>query len=119
MREIMYAVLALLPIPQIPETLPAELLRRRKLVSRSEALRRIHFPVEDTPLAPYDQAEVRRICGSSSKTSSGLRWASASKRGRRVKEAKGNQDQTRSGDQAGGSVSVLPFKLTRCSATSC
>src|SRR6185369_10864816 len=56
LREIMHAVLALLPDAAIPETLPAELLRRKRLVSRSEALRRIHFPADDTPLALYDQA---------------------------------------------------------------
>ena len=34
-REIMHAVLALLPDAAIPETLPAELLRRKKLIARA------------------------------------------------------------------------------------
>ncbi len=37
-REIMHAVLALLPDAAIPETLPAELLRRRKLISRADGV---------------------------------------------------------------------------------
>src|SRR6476620_10424472 len=47
LREIMHAVLALLPDSAIPETLPPDLLRRKQLISRSEALRRIHFTAED------------------------------------------------------------------------
>jgi ATP-dependent DNA helicase RecG len=110
-REIMYAVLALLPHSAIPETLPAELLRRRKLVSRSEALRRIHFPVEDTPLALYDQARspahLRLIFEDFFWVALGI----SLKRGRRVKEAKGTKIKL---DQATKLRigSVLPFKLT-------
>ncbi len=110
-REIMHAVLALLPDSAIPETLPAELLRRKKLVSRSEALRRIHFPAEDTPLALYDQARspahLRLIFEDFFWVALGI----SLKRGRRVKEAKGTKIKL---DQATKLRigSVLPFKLT-------
>jgi ATP-dependent DNA helicase RecG len=56
MREIMHAVLARIHDAEITETLPAELISRQKLISRSEALRRIHFPAEDAPLADYERA---------------------------------------------------------------
>jgi ATP-dependent DNA helicase RecG len=110
-REIMHAVLALLPDSAIPETLPAELLRRKKLVSRSEALRRIHFPDEDTPLALYDQARspahLRLIFEDFFWVALGI----SLKRGRRVKEAQGTKIKL---DQATKLRigSVLPFKLT-------
>lgn len=110
-REIMHAVLALLPDSAIPETLPAELLRRKKLVSRSEALRQIHFPPEDTPLALYDQARspahLRLIFEDFFWVALGI----SLKRGRRVKEVKGTKINL---DQAAKLRigSVLPFKLT-------
>ncbi|HEV7684371.1 MAG TPA: ATP-dependent DNA helicase RecG [Pyrinomonadaceae bacterium] len=110
-REIMHAVLALLPDSEIPETLPAELLRRRKLIARSQALREIHFPTEETPLALYDQsrspAHLRLIFEDFFWVALGI----SLKRGRRVKEAKGTQIKL---DQATKLRigSVLPFKLT-------
>ena len=110
-REIMHAVLALLPDSAIPETLPAELLRRRKLVSRSKALRQIHFPPEDTPLALYEQARspahLRLIFEDFFWVALGI----SLKRGRRVKETKGTRIKL---DQATKLRigSVLPFKLT-------
>ncbi len=111
LREIMHAVLALLPETAIPETLPAELLRRKKLVSRSDALRRIHFPADDTPLALYDQARspahLRLIFEDFFWVALGI----SLKRGGRVKETKGTKIKL---DQATKLRigSVLPFKLT-------
>jgi ATP-dependent DNA helicase RecG len=110
-REIMHAVLALLPDSALPETLPADLLRRKKLISRSEALRQIHFPAEDTPLALYDQARspahLRLIFEDFFWVALGI----SLKRGRRVKEVKGTKIKL---DQATKLRigSVLPFKLT-------
>lgn len=110
-REIMHAVLDLLPDAAFTETLPLELLRRKKLVSRSEALRRIHFPPEDTPLTLYEQARspahLRLIFED-------LFWVALGiglKRGKRVKETKGTVIKL---DQATKLRigSVLPFKLT-------
>jgi ATP-dependent DNA helicase RecG len=110
-REIMHAVLALLPEAALTETLPAELLRRRRLIGRAEALRQIHFPPEDTPLARYDQmrspAHLRLIFED-------LFWVALGiglKRGKRTKETKGAVIKL---DQATKLRigSILPFKLT-------
>jgi ATP-dependent DNA helicase RecG len=56
MREIMHAVLARIEDAEITETLPAELITRQKLITRAEAMRRIHFPAEDATLADYERA---------------------------------------------------------------
>lgn len=110
-REIIHATLARLSDAAITETLPAELRRRRKLIGRAEALRQIHFPPEDTPLALYDEARspahVRLIFED-------LFWIALGislKRGRRIKETKGAVIKI---DQATmlRIGSVLPFKLT-------
>jgi ATP-dependent DNA helicase RecG len=111
LREIVHATLARLSDSAIPETLPAELRKRRKLIGRAEALRHIHFPPEDTPLALYEQARspahLRLIFED-------LFWIALGislKRGRRIKEAKGAVIKI---DQATKLRigSVLPFKLT-------
>ena len=110
-REIMHATLALLPDSAFPETLPAELLRRRKLLSRAEALRTIHFPSEDTALALYDQARspahLRLIFEDFFWVALGI----SLKRGKRTKETKGAVIKL---DQATKVRigTVLPFKLT-------
>ena len=110
-REIVHATLALLPDSAIPETLPDDLRQRRKLIARADALRKIHFPSEDTPLALYDQARspahLRLIFED-------LFWVALAislKRGRRIKEPKGAAIKI---DQAAKLriASVLPFKLT-------
>jgi ATP-dependent DNA helicase RecG len=111
LREIIHAALALLPESSIPESLPGELLQRRKLVSRAAALRAIHFPPEGVPLDLYDQsrspAHLRLIFED-------LFWVALAislKRGRRLKEPKGTSIKI---DQATKLriASVLPFKLT-------
>jgi len=110
-REIIHAVLGLLPDSAMPETLPEELLRRRKLISRSQALRHIHFPPEEVPLALYDEARspahLRLIFEDFFWVALGI----SLKRGRRVKETKGTKIKL---DQATKLRigSVLPFKLT-------
>ncbi len=111
LREIVHATLALLPDAAIPETLPAELRRRHKLINRSVALRAIHFPTDDTPLKLYEQsrspAHLRLIFED-------FFWvvlAIALKRAKRTKETKSyvikldRATKLRIG-------SVLPFKLT-------
>jgi ATP-dependent DNA helicase RecG len=111
LREIMHGVLALLPDSAITETLPAELLKRKRLIGRAEALHEIHFPTEATPLALYDEARspahLRLIFDDFFWISLGI----SLKRGRRVKEVKGTKIKL---DQATKLRigSVLPFKLT-------
>jgi ATP-dependent DNA helicase RecG len=111
LREIMHAVLALLPDSAIPETLPPELLRRKKLVGRSEALRRIHFPPENIPLALYEQARSPAHLRLIFEDLFWIAFGIGLKRGKRTKEIKGTvikldqPTKLRIG-------SVLPFKLT-------
>ena len=111
LREILHAALDLLPDSRISETLPDDLRRRQKLVSRSEALRQIHFPPEDPPLSLYDQAKSpahRRLIFEE------FFWVGLGmslKRGQRTREIKGAAITL---DQATKLriASVLPFKLT-------
>jgi ATP-dependent DNA helicase RecG len=110
-REIIHAVLSLLPDSAFPETLPADLRQRKKLIARAAAVRQIHFPPEDTPLAPYDQARspahLRLIFEDFFWVALGI----SLKRGKRTKESKGVVIKL---DQATKLRigSVLPFKLT-------
>ena len=110
-REIIHAVLALLSDSAFPETLPAELRQRQKLIGRAAAVRQIHFPPEDTPLAQYDQARspahLRLIFEDFFWVALGI----SLKRGKRTKETKGTVIKL---DQATKLRigSVLPFKLT-------
>jgi len=110
-REIIHAALALLPDSAFTETLPVDLRQRRKLIARAAALRQIHFPPEDTPLALYDQARspahLRLIFEDFFWVALGL----SLKRGKRTKETKGAVIKL---DQATKVRigSVLPFKLT-------
>jgi ATP-dependent DNA helicase RecG len=111
LREIMHATLALLPDSDITETLPTDLRLRHKLIDRCKALRTIHFPAEDIPLALYEQARspahLRFIFEEFFWIALGMRL----KRGERTKEAKGaaikidQSTKMRIGR-------VLPFKLT-------
>jgi ATP-dependent DNA helicase RecG len=111
LREIIHSALAQLPDSAIPETLPADLIRRKKLIDRASALRRIHFPDEDTPLSVYEQsrspAHLRLIFEDFFWVALGI----GLKRGRRIKEIKGTKIKL---DQATKVRigSVLPFKLT-------
>jgi ATP-dependent DNA helicase RecG len=110
-REIMHAVLALLPDSTITETLPPELLRRRKLIGRAQALRQIHFPEADTPLALYDQARSPAHLRLIFEDLFWIAFGMGLKRGKRTKEIKGTVIKL---DQATKVRigSVLPFKLT-------
>jgi ATP-dependent DNA helicase RecG len=110
-REILHAALALLPDSAIPETLPDDLRQRRKLVARDVALRRIHFPSEDTPLTLYDQSRSPAHLRLIFEDFFWVALAISLKRGRRIKEPKGAAIKI---DQATKLriASVLPFKLT-------
>jgi ATP-dependent DNA helicase RecG len=110
-REVMHATLALLPDTELSETLPVDLLKRNKLISRSQAIREIHFPTEEVPLELYNAsrspAHLRLIFEDFFLVALGI----SLKRGRRVAEVKGTKIKL---DQATKVRigSVLPFKLT-------
>jgi ATP-dependent DNA helicase RecG len=111
LREIMHAVLSATAETAVPETLPAELRQRQKLIARGEALKRVHFPPEDSELEEYEQARspahLRLIFEDFFWLALGLLL----KRGQRIKESKGAVIKI---DQAMKLriASVLPFKLT-------
>jgi ATP-dependent DNA helicase RecG len=111
LREIIHRTLEAIPDESMPETFPVELRQRQDLISRSEALRRIHFPSEDAPLDEYEQsrspAHLRLIFEEFFWLALGLLL----KRGERTKEKKGAPVKI---DQAMKLriASVLPFKLT-------
>jgi ATP-dependent DNA helicase RecG len=111
LREIVHATIALLPDAAIPETLPAELRRRQKLVNRNVALRLIHFPAADEALTLYEQARSPAHLRLIFEDFFWVVLAIALKRGKRTKETKPSiikldrATKLRIG-------SVLPFKLT-------
>jgi ATP-dependent DNA helicase RecG len=111
LREIIHRVLATLPDSAIPETLPASLRRRQKLIGRAPALRQIHFPPEEAALANYESARSpahRRLIFDE------LFWLALGlmlKRGKRIKESKGAEIKIDDAIKR-RIASVLPFKLT-------
>jgi ATP-dependent DNA helicase RecG len=111
LREIIHRVLAALPDSAIPETLPASLRQRQKLIGRALALRQIHFPPEDAALADYEasrSAAHRRLIFEELFS---LALALMLKRGKRVQESKGTTI-TIDDSIKRRIASVLPFKLT-------
>jgi ATP-dependent DNA helicase RecG len=110
-REIMHGVLERLPDSAIPETLPADLRLRHKLIERARAFRHIHFPDETTSLALYEQARspahLRLIFEDFFWVALGITL----KRGKRMKESKGaSMKIDRATKLRIGTV--MPFKLT-------
>jgi ATP-dependent DNA helicase RecG len=111
LREIVHAVLTRLPDEAFTETLPADLITRRKLINRAEAIRRIHFPTDDVPLADYERARspahLRLIFEE-------FFWVSLAltlRRAEREKEPKGALIEL-SEEQRELLPGVLPFTLT-------
>jgi ATP-dependent DNA helicase RecG len=111
LREIIHAVLDLLPDSAIPETLPADLLRQAKLISRSQALREIHFPPPAAAMSDYDQCRSRAHVRMIFEDFFWLTFAVGLKRGKRVQERK--EAVIKIDDTVKRAVSsVMPFKLT-------
>ncbi|HEV2879972.1 MAG TPA: ATP-dependent DNA helicase RecG [Pyrinomonadaceae bacterium] len=111
LREIMHAVFARLDDAQINETLPADLIGRQRLISRAEALRRIHFPSEDAPLADYERARSPAHLRLIFEEFFWVALAIAVRKSERVKEPKGaviEIDERVRGHLA----EILPFALT-------
>ncbi len=111
LREIMHAVLGLIPDDAITETLPADLRSRQQLIARADALRRIHFPTEDVPLGDYERARSPAHLRLIFEEFFWVALALALQRGERIKEAKGAvieiTDRVRQ-----RIASILPFQLT-------
>jgi ATP-dependent DNA helicase RecG len=111
LREIMHAVFARIDDAEITETLPPDLIGRQKLISRAEALRRIHFPAEDAPLADYERARSPAHLRLIFEEFFWVAIAIAVRKSERVKEPKGaviEIDERVRGHLA----EILPFTLT-------
>src|SRR5438874_42140 len=111
LREIIHALLKVIPDAAIAETLPDELRKRYRFPSRAEALRQIHFPSEEASLGDYERARSpahRRLIFEE------LFWLALGllvKRGYRLKESK--SARIKIDDPIKRRIaSVLPFKLT-------
>lgn len=112
LREIVHEVLARLAPGAIAETLPADLLSRRKLVTRTEALRHAHFPKEED--ASLDDYNAMRSPAHRRLIFEELFWLSLLlqvRRGQRIKEDKGAPIRIDTAMKQ-RIASVLPFKLT-------
>jgi ATP-dependent DNA helicase RecG len=111
LREIMHATLGRIADEAITETLPEDLLIRQQLISRVEALRRIHFPTEDVPLAEYERARSPAHLRLIFEEFFWVALALLIQRGERVKEAKGAVIEIT--DRVRASLEeILPFTLT-------
>lgn len=111
LREIMHAVLSRIDDASIEETLPEDLIGRQKLINRAEALRLIHFPSLDVPLADYERARSPAHMRLIFEEFFWVALAIAIRRGERVREAKGAviEITERIRDEI---ASILPFELT-------
>ncbi len=111
-REIIHAVLSLLPDNAIDETLPPDLLHRTKLIGRAQALHEIHFPPPDVSMLDYELSKSAAHERMIFEDFFWVTFAIGLKRGQRVKEQKEMPlriDKTITNRIA----SVLPFKLTQ------
>ncbi|HEV2762919.1 MAG TPA: ATP-dependent DNA helicase RecG, partial [Pyrinomonadaceae bacterium] len=111
LREIMHSVFGLVDDADIEETLPAELRERQHLIPRADALRRIHFPVDDAPLAEYERARSPAHLRLIFEEFFWVALAIALRRGERVKEPKGEVIEITNAMRE-RIFSVLPFTLT-------
>ncbi|MCA1591311.1 MAG: ATP-dependent DNA helicase RecG [Acidobacteria bacterium] len=115
LREIIHALIGLLDDAAFNETLPAELIARQHLVNRGEAIRRIHFPTEDAPLAEYERARSPAHLRLIFEEFFWVALAIALRRSERTKEPKGAliEITERMYERM---LSTLPFTLTSAQA---
>ncbi|HEX8188696.1 MAG TPA: ATP-dependent DNA helicase RecG [Pyrinomonadaceae bacterium] len=111
LREIVHAVLSRLDDAAFEETLPPELIARQRLASRADASRRIHFPVEDAPLAEYERARSPAHLRLIFEEFFWVALAIGLRRDERVKEPKGALIEV-TPHVRGRIMGVLPFALT-------
>src|ERR1043166_3409023 len=111
LREIVHGALTALPDMAIAETLPAELIKRQRLIARGSALREIHFPPDNASLAEYENARSRAHRRLIFEELFWLALGLSVKRGKRIKESKGPDIKIDDGIKK-RIASVLPFRLT-------
>ncbi len=111
-REIVHAVLALIPDKSIEETLPPDLRQRTRLIGRPQALREIHFPPQDASMLDYELSKSRAHVRMIFEDFFWVAFAIGLKRGQRTKESK--ETPVRIDKKVNDAISsVMPFKLTR------
>lgn len=112
LREIIYDILQKLDRPSVPDSLPVDLCKRQKLISRARAIEEIHFPAEDAMLSEYESfrsdAHRRLIFEEFFRVSFALQL----RRGEREKEPKGTIIEI-TGTTQERMQKFLPFTLTR------
>ena len=110
-REIIHGVFANLDAETIEETLPNDLLRRERLISRKQALHEIHFPPAEAPMEDYELARSPAHTRLIFEDFFWVTFALGLKRGRRTKEIKAAKIRIEKPvfDHV---AAVLPFKLT-------
>jgi ATP-dependent DNA helicase RecG len=111
LREIVHAVLGKVDDDALAETLPAELVERQQLATRADAIRRIHFPADDAPLADYESARSPAHLRLIFEEFFWVALAIALRRDERVKEPKGAVIEITPHVRE-RMLSVLPFTLT-------
>ena len=111
-REIVHAVLSLIPDKSIEETLPPDLRQRARLIGRAQALREIHFPPQDVSMLDYELSKSRAHQRMIFEDFFWVAFAIGLKRGQRIKESKATP--VRIDKSVNDAISsVMPFKLTR------
>ena len=111
LREIMHEALSRIDDEAITETLPADLRSRQKLISRAEAIRNIHFPSDDAPLADYERARSPAHLRMIFEEFFWVALAMALRKSERVKEPKGAIIEITEKVRK-RIASILPFQLT-------
>ncbi len=111
LREVVWEVLQRLGDTAISENLPADLIARQKLIPRAEALRRIHFPLDDAPLAEYERARSPAHLRLIFEEFFWVSLALAYRRGERAREPKGASIEITERIRA-VCEGILPFTLT-------
>ena len=111
-REIVHAILSLMDDKSIEETLPPDLRQRADLISRSQALREIHFPPQDVSMLDYELSKSRAHVRMIFEDFFWVAFAIGLKRGQRIKESK--ETPVRIDRAVNDAIkSVMPFKLTK------
>jgi ATP-dependent DNA helicase RecG len=111
LREIMHEVLRRLDDEAFSETLPADLISRQQLINRATALRRIHFPTDDAPLADYERARSPAHLRLIFEEFFWVAFAIGLRKSERVKEPKGAVIEVDERVRA-HMDELLPFELT-------
>ncbi len=111
LREIVFNVLQNLEKGSIKETLPQDLCKRQKLISRAQAIEEIHFPPEKIDLLEYTKARSEAHLRLIFEEFFWVSFALQLKRGERKKEPKGTLIEI--SDKIHERIKkLLPFTLT-------